>query len=48
MKTIVISDEDFAKIADRDESHFFDIKEHSVTGKSIQKVASAFSNAARS
>jgi ATP-dependent DNA helicase RecG len=45
LKTIVISDEEFARIADRDESHFFDIKQHAATGKSIQKVAAAFSNA---
>ena len=45
MKTIVISNDEFAKIADRDESHFFDIKQHAATGKSIQKIAAAFSNA---
>ena len=45
LKTIVISDDEFAKIADRDESHFFDIKQHTATGKSIQKIGAAFSNA---
>ena len=45
MKTIIISDEEFATIANRDESHFFDIKQHAATGKSIQKAAAAFSNA---
>jgi ATP-dependent DNA helicase RecG len=45
LKTIVISDDEFAKIADRDESHFFDIKQHAATGKSIQKIGAAFSNA---
>jgi ATP-dependent DNA helicase RecG len=45
LKTLIISDEEFAKIADRDESHFFDIKQHAATPKSIQKLAAAFSNA---
>lgn len=45
MKTIIVSDEELANIADRDESHFFDIKQHAASGKSIQKVAAAFSNA---
>ena len=45
MKTIVISDEELTKIVDREESHFFDIKQHAGSGKSIQKVAAAFSNA---
>jgi ATP-dependent DNA helicase RecG len=45
LKTIVISDDELAEIADRDESHFFDIKEHAASGRSIQKAAAAFSNA---
>jgi ATP-dependent DNA helicase RecG len=45
MKTILISDAEFAEIANRDESHFFDIKESEVSGKSVQKIAAAFSNA---
>ena len=45
LKTIIVSDEELANIADRDESHFFDIKQHAASGKSIQKVAAAFSNA---
>jgi hypothetical protein len=45
LKTITISTEDFIKIAARDESHFFDIKEFAVSGKSVQKIAAAFSNA---
>jgi len=45
LKTIVISDEELTKIVDREESHFFDIKQHAGSGKSIQKVAAAFSNA---
>jgi len=45
LKTIRISDEEFAEIADRDESHFFDIKQFGVSGKSIQKIGVAFSNA---
>ena len=45
MKTIVISDSEFAEIADRDESHFFDVKQYAVSGSAIQKIAVAFSNA---
>ena len=45
MKTITVSDADFSEIADRDESHFYDIKQSAVTGKSLQKIATAFSNA---
>ncbi len=45
LKTITISNEEFAEIANRDESHFFDIKEHAVGGRAIQKIAAAFSNA---
>ncbi len=45
MNTILISDAEFAEIADRDESHFFDIKQYAVSGSSIQKIAVAFSNA---
>lgn len=45
MKTIVLSDAEFSRIATRDESHFFDIKQLSVSGKSLQKIAVAFSNA---
>ena len=45
MKTILISDAEFAEIADRDESHFFDIKQFAVSGAAIQKIAVAFSNA---
>lgn len=45
MKTITIKDSEYTEIADRDESHFFDVKQHSVSGKSIQKIGVAFSNA---
>ncbi|WP_091911866.1 ATP-binding protein [Mesorhizobium sp. YR577] len=45
MQTTTISDTDFAAIADRDESHFFDLKQFAVSGKSLQKTAVAFSNA---
>lgn len=45
LKTITISIEDFTKIAARNESHFFDIKAFAVSGKSVQKIAAAFSNA---
>ena len=44
MKTILLSDAEFSEIADRDESHFFDVKQSAVSGRSIQKIASAFSN----
>ena len=33
------------EIANRDESHFFDIKQGEVSGKAVQKAAAAFSNA---
>lgn len=45
MKTTIISDAEFSAIADRDESHFFDLKQFAVSGKSLQKLAAAFSNA---
>jgi ATP-dependent DNA helicase RecG len=45
LKTITITDAEFEEIADRDESHFFDIKQQGVSGKSIQKIGVAFSNA---
>ena len=45
LKTITITDAEFEEIADRDKSHFFDIKQQSVSGKSIQKIGVAFSNA---
>jgi ATP-dependent DNA helicase RecG len=45
LKTIAISEPEFAEIANRDESHFFEIKQHAVSGKSIQRIAVAFSNA---
>lgn len=45
MKTILISDSEFAEIADRDESHFFDLKQHATSGTSVQKIVAAFSNA---
>jgi ATP-dependent DNA helicase RecG len=45
LNTVVISATELAEIADRDESHFFDNKEYNVSGKSLQKVAVAFSNA---
>jgi ATP-dependent DNA helicase RecG len=45
LKTIIVPDAEFAKIADRDESHFFDLKSSDVSGKSLQKIAVAFSNA---
>lgn len=45
LKTITISAQDFIDIAARDENHFFDIKEFAVSGKAVQKIAAAFSNA---
>jgi ATP-dependent DNA helicase RecG len=45
LKTITISDSEFAEIANRDESHFFDAKEFAVSGRSVQKIGVAFSNA---
>ena len=45
MKTISISDAEYAQIANRDESHFFDIKSQDVSGKAVQKIAAALSNA---
>src|ERR1051325_1304884 len=41
----VLSEAEFAAIADRDESHFFDLKELAASGRTIQKVGVAFSNA---
>ena len=45
MKTIILSDAEFAAIANREESYFFDLKQFAVSGKSLQKAAAAFSNA---
>jgi ATP-dependent DNA helicase RecG len=45
LKTISISDAEYAQIANRDESHFFDIKSQDVSGKAVQKIAAALSNA---
>jgi ATP-dependent DNA helicase RecG len=45
LRTITISETEFKEIANRDESHFFDLKEMTVGGKSIQKIGVAFSNA---
>jgi hypothetical protein len=44
-ETITITKAEYAEMASRDESHFFDIKAHAVGGKAIQKIAAAFSNA---
>jgi ATP-dependent DNA helicase RecG len=45
LKTITISEAELKEIADRDESHFFDLKQQGVSGKSVQKIAAALSNA---
>lgn len=41
----MVSDAELVQIAGRDESHFFDLKSQAVSGRSLQKVAVAFSNA---
>ena len=41
----MISEAEFAELANRDESHFFDLKEKAVSGAALQKIAVAFSNA---
>jgi ATP-dependent DNA helicase RecG len=45
LKTIERSDKELQEVIDRDESHFFDIKEHAASGKAVQKVAASFANA---
>lgn len=45
MKTLEISQEEFELIANRDESHFFDLKAKGVDGRGIQKIVVAFGNA---
>lgn len=45
MKTVVLSDPDFCAIVERDESHFFDVKQSGVSGRALQRSAVAFSNA---
>jgi len=45
LKTTTISNDDYEQIANRDESHFFDMKAHAVSGRSVQKITAAFSNA---
>lgn len=45
MKTLTISEKEYLALADRDESHFFDLKSFQLTGKKLQKTAVAFSNA---
>lgn len=45
MRTTEIDDDELDAILERDESHFFDFKDSSVSGKSVQKIAVAFSNA---
>jgi len=45
LKTLEISQEEFELIANRDESHFFDLKAKGVDGRGIQKIVVAFGNA---
>ena len=45
MKTVAITNAELTEIVNRDESHFFDTKAYDVNGKSVQKIAAAFSNA---
>jgi ATP-dependent DNA helicase RecG len=45
MKTVELTHQEFCDITDREESHFFDIKQFAVSGASVQKIAAAFSNA---
>lgn len=40
-----ITEEEILAFAQRDESHFFDNKSNAVSGRSIQKIATAFANA---
>jgi len=42
VKTVLISETEFAAIADRDESHFFDIKQHDVSGSPFKRSAPHF------
>jgi ATP-dependent DNA helicase RecG len=45
MKTTLIPLADYVAIADRDESHFFDLKSKAIDGRGMQKVCVAFGNA---
>ena len=45
MKTKVISEADYIALAEKQESHFFDHKAIAVSGKKVQKIATAFANA---
>lgn len=45
VKVVDISEDDFIALSERDESHFFDVKDIEVSGKSVQKIAVAFANA---
>lgn len=45
MRTKNISRDDFETIANREESHFFDVKSRRIDGRGIQKIAVAFGNA---
>jgi ATP-dependent DNA helicase RecG len=45
LKTVQLSDEDLEGMIVRDESHFFDVKAHAASGKVVQRIAVAFSNA---
>ena len=45
MKIISITTEEFVDIAEREESHFFDLKSKAIDGRGIQKIVVALGNA---
>ncbi|WP_373088275.1 ATP-binding protein [Sneathiella sp.] len=45
LNTVILENDEYEQIITRDESHFYDIKQSQVSGKSLQKAAVAFSNA---
>lgn len=45
MQTKHISADDFAVLAEQDESHFFDFKARETDGRGIQKIVVGFANA---
>ncbi len=44
MKTKAISEADYIALAEKQESHFFDHKAAAISGKKVQKIATAFAN----
>jgi ATP-dependent DNA helicase RecG len=45
MKTKMVSEADYIALAEKDENHFFDHKAIAISGKKVQKIATAFANA---